>query len=91
MESWWRQEIFLLLGAQTGLVPTQAQAVFPEGEEDMMLTICLHLVLRLRLNGIFTSSLPVCLHGMYTDNFTFLSVCSFGFFFILFIILFLVL
>jgi hypothetical protein len=39
----------------------------------------------------FTSSLPVCLHGMYTDNFTFLSVCSFGFFFILFIILFLVL
>lgn len=54
------QEIFLLQDAQTGLVPTQSQALFLGGEADMRLTICLPIVLRLRMNAILR---PVFLYA----------------------------
>jgi hypothetical protein len=64
----------LYLGAQTGLVPTQALS---PGCEACHLPPCSAVV---KNEWNFTSTLPVCVYGMCADNFAFLSLCSFGFF-----------
>jgi len=53
----------------------QTQALLLGGEADMRLTVCLPIVLRLRMNAILP---PVFLYAFMAC--TFLPLCSFGFF-----------